>query len=82
MDARRGVYRRDGRAWRSAQAHCDLVGHEAGAIGALGLVAQHDLRCVDICELHRGPAGGVLQVDLLFVKPKLFDAFSAQLDLR
>jgi FkbM family methyltransferase len=45
------------------------------------VIAQRGLRCIDVCELHRRPAGGVLQVDFLFVKPKLFDRFCAQLGL-
>jgi FkbM family methyltransferase len=75
-----------------AIAHCDvliaelsLASYNKGAplvADVMPVIAQHGLRCVDICELHRGPAGGVLQADFLFVKPKLFDAFCAQLDLR
>jgi hypothetical protein len=48
----------------------------------LPTIAQHGFRCIDICELHRSPAGGVLQADFLFVKPKLFDALCAQAGLR
>jgi FkbM family methyltransferase len=44
-------------------------------------IARHGLRCIDICELHRSPAGGVLQADFLFVKPDLFDALCAQAGL-
>jgi hypothetical protein len=40
-------------------------------------IARHGLRSIDICELHRSPAGGVLQADFLFVKPALFDAICA-----
>lgn len=46
------------------------------------VIARHDLRCIDVCELHRTPGGGVLQVDFLFVKPKLFERYCAQLGLR
>jgi len=45
-------------------------------------IAQRGLHCIDVCELHRRPAGGVLQIDLLFVKPKLFDRFCTQVGLR
>jgi FkbM family methyltransferase len=45
-----------------------LIGETLPAITQLGL------RCVDICELHRAPAGNVLQADFLFVKPALFAA--------
>jgi FkbM family methyltransferase len=43
-----------------------LIGETLPAITQLGF------RCVDICELHRAPAGNVLQADFLFVKPALF----------
>jgi FkbM family methyltransferase len=45
-----------------------LIGETLPAITQLGF------RCVDICELHRAPAGNVLQADFLFVKPALFAA--------
>jgi FkbM family methyltransferase len=44
-------------------------------------IAAHGFRCIDICELHRSPAGGVLQADFLFVKPDLFEALCAQAGL-
>ena len=44
-------------------------------------IARHGFRCIDICELHRSPAGGVLQADFLFAKPALFDALCAQAGL-
>ena len=45
-----------------------LIGETLPAITQLGF------RCVYICEFHRAPAGNVLQADLLFVKPALFEA--------
>ena len=45
-------------------------------------IAAHGFRCIDICELHRSPAGGVLQADFLFVKPDLFEALCAQAGAR
>ena len=47
----------------------------------LPAIARHGLRCIDICELHRSPAGGVLQADFLFVRPDLFEALCAQAGL-
>ena len=47
----------------------------------LPAIARHGLRCIDICELHRSPAGGVLQADFLFVKLHRFDALCAQAGL-
>jgi FkbM family methyltransferase len=44
-------------------------------------IAAHGFSCIDICELHRSPAGGVLQADFLFVKPDLFEALCAQAGL-
>ena len=49
---------------------------------AMSAIARHGLHCIDICELHRSPAGGVLQADFLFVKPRLFDRFCAEAGLR
>jgi FkbM family methyltransferase len=50
---------------------------DAPLIGeTLPAITQHGFRCVDICELHRAPAGNVLQADFLFVKPTLFAAMS------
>ena len=48
---------------------------------SLPAITRHGFRCIDICELHRSPAGGVLQADFLFVKPALFDALCAQAGL-
>lgn len=45
---------------------------------ALPAIAQHGFRCIDLCELHRSPVGGVLQADFLFVKPRLFAAICDQ----
>jgi FkbM family methyltransferase len=45
---------------------------------ALPAIARHGFRCVDLCELHRGAAGGVLQADFLFVRSRLFAAICAQ----
>jgi FkbM family methyltransferase len=36
---------------------------------------RNEWKCVDICELHRTDNGVALQVDLLFVKPVLFEKF-------
>jgi FkbM family methyltransferase len=48
---------------------------------AMAAIARHDLRCIDICELHRSPAGTVLQADFVFAKPALFAAMCAQAGL-
>jgi FkbM family methyltransferase len=45
---------------------------------AMPAIAQRGFRCIDICELHRGRSGGVLQADFLFAKPVLFDTICAQ----
>jgi FkbM family methyltransferase len=45
---------------------------------AMPAIAQRGFRCIDICELHRGRSGGVLQADFLFVKPVLFAKICAQ----
>jgi FkbM family methyltransferase len=76
---------------KTALAHCQALivelslasyNKDAPLIGeTLPAVTQHGLRCIDICELHRSPAGGVLQADFLFVKPKLFDALCVQAGL-
>ena len=52
-----------------------LMSDVISAIGHCGL------RCVDICELHRNDAGGVLQADFLFVKPTLFDRYSMRIEM-
>jgi FkbM family methyltransferase len=69
---------------KTALAHCEALiaelslasyNKDAPLIGeTLPAIAQHGLRCIDICELHRAPTGAVLQADFLFVKPKLFAA--------
>ena len=76
---------------RRALAHCQALivelslasyNKDAPLIAdTLPAIARHGLRCIDICELHRSPAGGVLQADFLFVKPALFDALCAQAGL-
>jgi len=66
-------------------AELSLASYNKGAplvADVMPVIAQRGLRCIDVCELHRRPAGGVLQVDFLFVKPKLFDRFCAQVGLR
>jgi FkbM family methyltransferase len=72
--------------------HCDaliaelsLARYNKGAplvADIMPVITQRGLQCVDICELHRTAAGGVLQIDFLFVKPNLFDKFCAQNGLR
>jgi FkbM family methyltransferase len=76
---------------RTALAHCQALivelslasyNKDAPLIAeTMPAIARHGLRCIDICELHRSPAGGVLQADFLFVKPALFDALCAQAGL-
>jgi hypothetical protein len=44
-------------------------------------IARRGFRCIDICELHRSPAGGVPQANFLFVKPALFHALCGQAGL-
>jgi FkbM family methyltransferase len=76
---------------KAALAHCQALVVELSLASynkdapliaeTLPAIARHGFRCVDICELHRSPAGGVLQADFLFVKPGLFDALCAQAGL-
>jgi FkbM family methyltransferase len=72
----------------SALAHCDAIiaelafaNYNEGAplvADCMAAIARHDLRCIDVCELHRAPSGTVLQADFLFAKPPLFTALCAQ----
>jgi FkbM family methyltransferase len=43
----------------------------------LAALDRAEWKCVDICELHRTKGDVALQVDLLFVKPALFEKFCA-----
>jgi FkbM family methyltransferase len=76
---------------KTALAHCQALMVELSLASynkdapliaeTLPAITRHGFRCIDICELHRSPAGGVLQADFLFVKPALFDALCAQAGL-
>lgn len=48
------------------------------AAEAMTEFARHDLRCIDVCELHRSREGTVVQADFLFAKPSLFAAIAAR----
>jgi FkbM family methyltransferase len=66
-------------------AELSLASYNRGAplmADIMSLITQRGFRCIDICELHRTAAGGVLQIDFLFVKPDLFDKSCAQMGLR
>ncbi len=77
---------------KAALAHCRALiielslasyNKDAPLIGeTLPAVTAQGFRCIDVCELHRSPAGGVLQADFLFVKPELFEALCGAAGLR
>jgi FkbM family methyltransferase len=76
----------------------DLLSHASVLIAELSLLAHNEkapliadaiggidrlgFRCADICDVLKGPNGATLQVDMLFVKPALFERFRAAAGLR
>jgi FkbM family methyltransferase len=76
----------------------DMLAHTSALIAELSLLAHNErapliadviggidrlgFRCADICDVLKGADGGVMQVDMLFVKPALFEKFRAAAGLR
>jgi FkbM family methyltransferase len=76
----------------------ELLEHAGALIAELSLLAHNEaapliaeviegidrlgFRCADVCDVLKGPHGGVMQMDMLFVKPALFEKFRAAAGLR
>lgn len=70
---------------RALIAELSLVAYNDGAplmAEAIAAIDRLGLRCIDVCEVHRGDGGVAWQIDLLFVKDDLFEVFHARSGLR
>lgn len=66
-------------------AELSLLAHNEGAPLFAQVVEGIDrlgFKCADICDVLKAPTGSVMQIDLLFVKPALFETFRSGAGLR
>jgi len=66
-------------------AELSLLTHNEGAPLFAQVVEGIDrlgFKCADVCDVLRADNGGVMQIDLLFVKPALFEKFRSAAGLR